>query len=161
LPLAERILSRLRTGAMLWSGNTRASSRTSCTVSLSVLKRFWPMRERKRILRLLVEDVTLIKAEKITAHVRLSGGAIRTLSLERPLPIAQIRKLKPELVAEVDHLRDHHCDREIAETLNQRGLQTWEGKPFNLKKIAFIRTAYKLASRTNGCAAAVCSPRVR
>jgi hypothetical protein len=26
-------------------------------------------------------------------------------------------------------------------------LQTWEGKPFNLKKIAFIRTAYKLASR--------------
>jgi DNA invertase Pin-like site-specific DNA recombinase len=105
------------------------------------------MRERKRILRLLVEDVTLIKAEKITAHVRLSGGAIRTLTLERPLPIAQIRKFKPELVAEVDRLLDHHCDREIADMLNQRGLQTWEGKPFNLKKIAFIRTAYKLASR--------------
>ena len=26
-------------------------------------------------------------------------------------------------------------------------MRTWEGKPFNLKKIAFIRTAYKLASR--------------
>jgi hypothetical protein len=105
------------------------------------------MRERKRILRLLVDDVTLIKAEAITAHVRLSGGAVRTLILERPLPIAQIRKFKPELVEEVDKLLDDHCDREIAEILNQRGRCTWEGKPFNLKKIAFIRTAYKLASR--------------
>ena len=57
-------------------------------------------RERKRIVRLLIDDVTLIKAETITAHVRLSGGATRTLMLERPLPIAQIRKFKPELVAE-------------------------------------------------------------
>ena len=59
-------------------------------------------RERKRILRLLVDDVTLVKADTITAHVRLTGGATRTLVLKRPLPIAQIRKFKPELVAEVD-----------------------------------------------------------
>src|SRR5205807_9506134 len=72
-------------------------------------------RERKRILRLLIDDVTLIKAEKITAHVRLSGGATRSLVLDRLLPIAQIRKFKPELVAEVDRLLDQHCDREIAE----------------------------------------------
>jgi hypothetical protein len=69
------------------------------------------------------------------------------LRLERPLPIAQIRKFKPELIAEVDRLLDRHCDREIADILNQRGCRTWEAKPFNLKKIAFIRTAYKLPSR--------------
>lgn len=105
------------------------------------------MRDRKRIIRLLVEDVTLIKAEKITAHVRLSGGATRTLLLERPLPIAKIRKVKPEIVAKVDSLVDHHCDREIAEILNRHGWRTWEGKPFNLNKVAFIRCAYKLPSR--------------
>ncbi|WP_420969480.1 recombinase family protein [Bradyrhizobium sp. B120] len=104
-------------------------------------------RERKRIARLLIEDVTLIKAQKIIAHVRLSGGATRTLELERPLPIAQLRKFKPELVAAVDRLLDQHCDREIAEILNRDGWRTWESKPFNLKKIAFIRSAYKLASR--------------
>jgi DNA invertase Pin-like site-specific DNA recombinase len=104
-------------------------------------------RDRKRILRLLIDDVTLIKSQTITVHVRLSGGATRTLVLDRPLPIAQIRKFKPELVAEVDRLLDHHCDREIANILNERGSRTWEGKPFNLKKIAFIRAAYKLASR--------------
>ena len=104
-------------------------------------------RERKRIVRLLIDDVTLIKSEMITVHVRLSGGARRTLTLERPLPIAQIRKFKPELVAEVDRLLHVHCDREIAEILNQKGWRTWEAKPFNLKKIAWIRCAYKLSSR--------------
>jgi DNA invertase Pin-like site-specific DNA recombinase len=104
-------------------------------------------RERKRIVRLLIDDVTLIKTQTITAHVRLPGGATRTLVLERPLPIAQIRKFKPELVVTVDQLLDQHCDREIANILNRDGWRTWEGKPFNLKKVAFIRQAYKLASR--------------
>jgi DNA invertase Pin-like site-specific DNA recombinase len=104
-------------------------------------------RERKRIVRLLIEDVTLIKADTITAHVRLSGGSTRTLTLERPLPIAQIRKFKPELIAEIDSLLEHHCDREIADILNQKGWRTWEAKRFNLKKIAWIRCAYKLPSR--------------
>ncbi|MER8438812.1 hypothetical protein NKH36_13930 [Mesorhizobium sp. M1312] len=67
------------------------------------------------------------------------------MTLERPLPIAQIRKFKPELVAQVDRLLDRHCDREIADILNERGLRSWEGKPFNLKKIAFIRAAYNPA----------------
>jgi DNA invertase Pin-like site-specific DNA recombinase len=104
-------------------------------------------RDRKRIVRLLIDDVTLSKAQTITAHVRLPGGATRTLVLERPLPIAQIRKFKPELVVTVDQLLDQHCDREIADILNRDGWRTWEGKPFNLKKVAFIRQTYKLASR--------------
>ena len=103
-------------------------------------------RERKRILRLLVTDVTLIKAETITVHVRLSGGASRTLELERPRPIAQIKKIKPDLRAEVDRLLDQHCDREVAEILNANGWRTWEGKPFDDKKINFIRSTYKLPS---------------
>lgn len=104
-------------------------------------------RERKRIVRLLIDDVTLIKSQTVTAHVRLSGGATQTLILERPKPIAQIRKFKPELVALVDQLLDEHCDREIADILNRDGWRTWEGKKFNLKKVAWIRAAYKLSSR--------------
>ncbi len=104
-------------------------------------------RERKRILRLLIEDVTLINGEMIQVHVRLRGGATRTLTLTKPLPIAQIRKTKPEVVAEIDGLLDHHCDREVAEVLNRQGRRTWQGESFNLKKIAHIREAFKLKSR--------------
>jgi len=104
-------------------------------------------RERKRIVRLLIEDVTLINGETIQVHVRLRGGATRSLTLVKPLPIAQIRKTKPEVVREIDALLDQYCDREVAEVLNQKGRRTWQDEPFNLKKIAHIRQAFDLKCR--------------
>jgi hypothetical protein len=103
-------------------------------------------RERKRMLRLLIEDVTLLKADIITVQVRLRGGATRRLVLPKPVPIAQIRKVKPVIVAEIDRLLDHHCDREIAEILNRNGHRTWQNQPFTLKKVAWTRGAYRLQS---------------
>jgi hypothetical protein len=104
-------------------------------------------RERKRILRLLVEDVTLLNGERIQVHVRLRGGATRSLTLTKPSPIAQIRKTKPEVVAEIDALLDRYCDREVAEVLNRQGRRTWQNEPFNLKKIAHIRQTFNLKCR--------------
>jgi DNA invertase Pin-like site-specific DNA recombinase len=104
-------------------------------------------RERKRILRLLIEDATLINGEEIQVHVRLRGGATRSLNLARPLPIAQIRKTKPDVVTEIDGLLDLYCDREVAEVLNRQERRTWQGEAFNLKKIAHIRQAFNLKSR--------------
>lgn len=113
-------------------------------------------RERKRMLRLLLEDATLVKTDAITVHVRLRGGATRTLVLPRPVPIAHIRKVKPAVVAEIDRLLEDHGDREIAEWLNRQGFRTWQDRPFTLKKVAWTRGAYHLVShygrlRAKGC----------
>ena len=62
--------------------------------------------DRKRMLRLLVSDVTLIKGEQIQAQVRLKGGAIRTLMVEKSLPAHEARKTDPEVVQEVDRHLD-------------------------------------------------------
>jgi hypothetical protein len=35
--------------------------------------------------RLLIEDVTLVKGEVITVHVRFKGGAAKTITLPLPL----------------------------------------------------------------------------
>lgn len=40
-----------------------------------------PNRERKRLVRLLIEDVTLIKADHISAQIRFKGGATQTLTI--------------------------------------------------------------------------------
>jgi DNA invertase Pin-like site-specific DNA recombinase len=104
-------------------------------------------RERKRIVRLLIEDVTLINGETIQVYVHLRGGATRSLNLVKPLPIAQIRKTKPEVLGEIDALLDQYCDREVAEVLNQKGRRTWQDELFNLKKIAHIRRAFDLKCR--------------
>jgi hypothetical protein len=67
--------------------------------------------------------------------------------VEPPVPIAQIRKPKPEVVAEIDRLLNDHCDREVAEILNQQGHCTWQDQPYTFKKVAWIRGAYHLKSR--------------
>jgi uncharacterized membrane-anchored protein YhcB (DUF1043 family) len=106
-----------------------------------------PSAERKRIFRLLVEDITLLKGQKtITVNVRLSGGATRGLQLTRPRSIADIRGFTPDIVSEVDELLDHHRDQEIADILNNRGVRTGEDKPFNQRTIASLRQSRNLSS---------------
>jgi hypothetical protein len=54
------------------------------------------MRERKRIARLLLTDVTVTRtSDTITAHVRLAGGQARALTLPVPEPAWKIRQAKP------------------------------------------------------------------
>ena len=106
-----------------------------------------PARERKRMVRLLIEDVTLLKDECLTAHVRFRGGATETLELARPLSAPELRRLDPAIVAEVDRLLDEHYEREIAEILNARGLKPSVGDRFSTWTIWRIRNAYKLESR--------------
>ena len=50
------------------------------------------------MVRLLIEDVTLLKAESITAHIRFKGGATRSLTLPVPLPAWATWQTDPQLV---------------------------------------------------------------
>src|SRR6266849_3202219 len=61
-----------------------------------------PDRERKRLMRLLLEDVTRIQNAEITAHVRFKGGITQTLTLPRPLNYWEGRKTPVEVVTEID-----------------------------------------------------------
>ena len=104
-------------------------------------------RERKRMARLLIEDVTLLKADALTAHVRFKGGATRTLSITLPKPAWLVRKTSEEVIAEVDRLLDEYTDGAIADILNQRGLRSGVGKVFHLTMVTRIRTSRGLKSR--------------
>jgi DNA invertase Pin-like site-specific DNA recombinase len=104
-------------------------------------------RERKRMVRLMLEDVTMIKGERVVAHVRFRGGASRTLSLDLPLNAWQKRMQKPEVVAEIDRLLEHHTERQIVAILNQRGLTPGAAKCFNRLILLKLRLAYRLDDR--------------
>ena len=103
--------------------------------------------DRKRMARLLIEDVTLTRAGQIKAHIRFKGGATRTLALPFPPTAAQLRKTSPEVVAEVDRLLDTLTEGQIAAELNQRGYRSGTGGTFALKNVWKIRQAYHLKSR--------------
>jgi DNA invertase Pin-like site-specific DNA recombinase len=106
-------------------------------------------RDRKRMARLLVEDITL-KRDKtvISAQVRFKGGATRTLSLPVPLPVGQLRKTRPEIVAEIDRLLETMTDSQIAAELNHRGWSCSVNKqPFTTRAVLVLRLSYMLTSR--------------
>ena len=106
-----------------------------------------PSRERKRMVRLLIEDVTLTKEFGITANVCFKGGATRTITLPQPPPIAELRKNPAHLVAEVDRLLDDYTHSQIAAILNHKGMRTVDGEPLDRLNIRNIQEAYGLLPR--------------
>ena len=104
-------------------------------------------RDRKKMTRLLIEDVTLTKGEKITVAIRFKGGATKVLELDPPLNYFMARKTAKYVVKEIDQLLDHHKDSEIASILNKKGWTTGDGLKFTSLSVMRIRRAYKLMSR--------------
>ncbi len=103
--------------------------------------------DRKRMVRLLVEDVTLLKDEDITAHIRFRGGATRTLRVALPPRLWEVRVTDPAVVQEIDTLLDQHNEEQVAVMLNERGRLSGAGQPFSPMAVARIRTRYRLRGR--------------
>jgi hypothetical protein len=105
-------------------------------------------RDRKRLLRLLIEDVTLLKTEQaITLQVRFRGGSTQTLSMPAPQKIWQSWTTQPDILANIDRLLDDYTDQQVAEVLNQRGLHSGKGESFSATIVARLRKAYGLTDR--------------
>jgi hypothetical protein len=106
-----------------------------------------PQRERKRMVRLLLEDVTLLRTDEVVAHIRFRGGAMQTIRLPLPLSAPELRKTHPTVVAEIDRLIDHHTDAEIADILNARGVRPGVADRFSITIIYQLRMKYRLENR--------------
>lgn len=106
-------------------------------------------RDRKRMTRLLIEDVTLLRGESITLHLRFNGGACKTLTLPRPRKIGELRKTDSSIVTAIDELLDDCPDYKIAAILNARGMRSATGQLFTLTHVSRTRIAYQLPNRWN------------
>jgi DNA invertase Pin-like site-specific DNA recombinase len=105
-----------------------------------------PQRERKRMIRLLVEDVTLSRSDAIHAHVRFRGGQTASLTVPIPPKAWQTWQTNPDTVALLDSLLDRHTDAGVAEALNQAGHRSGKGKPFSSHIVLDLRRGYGLPS---------------
>ncbi len=104
-------------------------------------------RDRKRMIRLLVEDVTMLRSEQITVHVRFCGGATRTITLPNPLRSWEGWMTDAEVVGKIDQLLDTQTFSEIAAGLNRSGFRSGKGQLFTSRYIARIQKQYALRSR--------------
>jgi DNA invertase Pin-like site-specific DNA recombinase len=98
-------------------------------------------RDRKRMMRLLVEDVTVLKQEEvITAQVRFKGGATQAITMA----VSHGRRSAPQVIELMDQLLEEFTDAEVAEQLNQGGWRTAGGKPFHARRVLSLRRDYHL-----------------
>ena len=104
-------------------------------------------RDRKRLARLVIEDVTLIRADQLIVHVRFRGGAVRTLVMPNPLPACRLRITDKGVIQEIDRLLDDHTDKQIAQILNDRGMRTYEGNLFTPIGVYELRHRHGLKDR--------------
>jgi hypothetical protein len=103
--------------------------------------------ERKRMVRLLLADVTLVRGDRITVHIRFNGGATKSLELPRPLTAWELRTTPAEIVTEIDRLTDQYTDKKIVQILNERGALSGCGQRFNSRIVARLRREYEIKSR--------------
>jgi len=103
--------------------------------------------DRKRMLRLLITDITVEKRHaerKAVLHIRWQGGAVEDLSLELPLPVQDRVRYPEALVSRIRSLAATMTDAQIAATLNQEGVVSAKGKCFTRKMISWIRCRYDI-----------------
>jgi len=105
-------------------------------------------KQRKRMIRLLIEDVTLTRQQERTlVQIRLRGGQTRTLEVPHPLPVWQRRKTPEHIVKEIDALLEHHTDAQVARELNRRGIKPSIARRFTRPIVTKLRTKNGLVSR--------------
>jgi DNA invertase Pin-like site-specific DNA recombinase len=107
-----------------------------------------PPRERKRLLRLLVEDVTLLRHETfIAAHVRFPGGTTTTLQVPLGRTSPRYGRVAPELLARIDQLLDEMPEAAMPAVLHAEGFCGPHGQPLDYAEVSRLRATRRLRGR--------------
>ncbi len=103
--------------------------------------------DRKRMLRLLLKDITVEKRRaerKAVLHIRWQGGAVEDLSLDLPVPAPDKVRYPEALVHRIRALAANLTDTQITAILNEEGLLSAKGKRFTRNMVSWIRYRYDI-----------------
>jgi len=129
----EKILALAQDLPRLWRADTTSNS------------------QRKEVLRLLIEDVTLANVDEpwsISVAIRWKTGALTRHRAKRLLRHPQTTA--PEVIARIETLWKENTDAEIATVLNAEGHQSGYRKPFTPGMIAHLRNRRGLKKYRRG-----------
>jgi DNA invertase Pin-like site-specific DNA recombinase len=105
-------------------------------------------KDRKRLLRALVADVTLTSepaGDQVRIGIHWRSGAAEVLIVRRPVP-ASIARRTPVDAIDFVRRRSERRDQELVAELNAAGLTTGTGRPFDVAAVRWLRFAYRIPS---------------
>ncbi len=106
-------------------------------------------RDRKRLLRALIADVTITsepEGRELRVGIRWRSGATEEHTTQRPKPHFQVRRTPPAAVDLVKRLGPHRSDEQLAAELQAAGLRTGHGRPFDAKAVRWVRYRHEVPS---------------
>ncbi|MHC4292327.1 MAG: recombinase family protein [Planctomycetota bacterium] len=96
--------------------------------------------QRKKLLRLLIEDVTLCNQDDpwcVTVKIHWKTGITNEHQAERVIPFPHTTD--PDVVDRIEQLYLSHTDQQVADLLNKEGYRSGYGNDFTVSCIAHIR----------------------
>ncbi len=116
--------------------------------------RLWKARctrakDRKRILRLIIKDITVEKMSKpkqTVLHIRWQGGALEDILIKIPAKYCDQIRYKDDIICKVRKLSQSHTDAQIAVLFNKEGLKSAKDKCFTTSIIRWIRYKHGITS---------------
>ena len=103
-------------------------------------------RDRKRVVRALIADVTLRSApgsKVVRVGIRWQSGASEELVVHRPPPAPVIRR-PPNAAVELVRTLAPQTNKEIVDALHAAGLFRSGGRPFDVAAVRWMRHAYRI-----------------
>ena len=105
-------------------------------------------REKKRIIRLVLDDVTITAdSSKVILGVRFKGGATKIIEIpnsSRNLSLVEMEQDAVSIIKSLLTLGKTYT--EIAKAINEKGITGFYGKPFNRATVDMLVQKYDLAS---------------
>jgi DNA-binding transcriptional MerR regulator len=106
-------------------------------------------RDRKRILRLLIRDITVAKdpndQKVVRLHVRWQGGATETLDISLPPNRAEAVRYPEAFVARIRDLAADHDDEGIVAALREEGHRGSSGRPLTPAMVKWVRYKHRIS----------------
>jgi DNA invertase Pin-like site-specific DNA recombinase len=105
-------------------------------------------KDRKRVLRTLVADITLISQPKephVRVGIRWRSGASEDVVVCRPVPVSVSRRTAPGAI-ELVRQRSDHSDEDLVDELNAAGFRTGTQRAFDIAAVRWVRFAHQIPS---------------
>jgi DNA invertase Pin-like site-specific DNA recombinase len=103
--------------------------------------------DRKRMLRLLIKDITIEKRRDLrqaVLHIRWQGGAVEDLPVGIPLSAPDKVRYPESIVERVRSLAVSMTDAQISTRFNEEGLRSSKGKAFSSSMVSWIRHRHRI-----------------
>jgi len=106
-------------------------------------------RDRKRLLRALISDVTLTSQpdeRELRVGIHWRSGAAEDHVTQRPETAGEARRTPPAAVELIERLGPTHTDEQLVAELQTADLRTGTGLPFDERAVRWVRHAHKIPS---------------